>query len=113
MVDLVVNAGDAGVTYDNLLEASGWAQCRPVFIAGCRKPQVALTTDKTVKPLVWHVSPCRLVHKAARRGAARSHTREADGGRAARAHPGGSFKFAQGQAERRPKMGAPRAEIRQ
>jgi hypothetical protein len=51
MVDLLVKAGDKGVTYDDLLAVTGWAECRPVFFAACEKAKVVLKTDKTVKPM--------------------------------------------------------------
>lgn len=51
MVDLVVKAGDAGVTYDDLCAASGWRECRPAFITACKRAGIALRTDKTVRPM--------------------------------------------------------------
>ena len=52
MVDAVLRP--EGASYPELLDVTGWKQCRPMLVKGCEKANVALTLDRSVKPARYH-----------------------------------------------------------
>jgi hypothetical protein len=51
MIDAVLRP--TGATMPELLEVSGWAQCRPALFKAAERAGVIITVDKTVKPAVY------------------------------------------------------------